>query len=462
MRYSRSMGDDAIKDAAGKAANAAREGAKTAASVARLVGSGGADVSAWWSLIKQWGGRLVKLAFAIGLIFIQILAATTTANAECGGGAADPANGPAYSTTNSKGGGEDMNIVKLVYDITKKRYGTNPDGNRILLATMETAETESTFHNYGDLGANNDHDSLGVFQQRPSSGWGTPAQVTNPTYATNKYLDKMDSAHIAHPSVPAHELAQHVQGSACDGKDMPNWCNDQYGGNYLKSEARAKALIAQMGGFFPDTGTSGTMNVANGSPTVQQASTDACTQVMGGPVAIGTKDYKVTAAHMVKRPNGKVDKVFNNFQFDIPVGQRGKVIQAGLTQLGVTYVFGADSWGNALDCSSFAKGAVKRGAGIQMPRTAHEQYAWAKKKGSLSYGSVGSLKPGDLIFWTSADGGPSQIHHVAIYLGKGFMDGKETQLMIAAPHTGDIVKIQAVYPGNMYWADPGYDDSITA
>ena len=38
--------------------------------------------------------------------------------------------------------------------------------------------------NLGHLGDANDHDSLGLFQQRPSSGWGTPEQITNPEYST--------------------------------------------------------------------------------------------------------------------------------------------------------------------------------------------------------------------------------------------------------------------------------------
>ncbi|HEX5116305.1 MAG TPA: hypothetical protein VFW65_14005 [Pseudonocardiaceae bacterium] len=32
-----------------------------------------------------------------------------------------------------------------------------------------------------------DRDSLGLFQQRPSQGWGTPAQIMNPTYAATQF-----------------------------------------------------------------------------------------------------------------------------------------------------------------------------------------------------------------------------------------------------------------------------------
>ncbi|MET9253152.1 FG-GAP-like repeat-containing protein [Streptomyces sp. NPDC003717] len=52
---------------------------------------------------------------------------------------------------------------------------------------VTTAITESTLHDY----TGGDRDSLGLFQQRPSTGWGTPDQITNPVYATNKFLDVM-------------------------------------------------------------------------------------------------------------------------------------------------------------------------------------------------------------------------------------------------------------------------------
>src|SRR5436190_14809253 len=34
-----------------------------------------------------------------------------------------------------------------------------------------------------------DRDSLGLFQQRPSQGWGTPAEIRDPVYATNAFYD---------------------------------------------------------------------------------------------------------------------------------------------------------------------------------------------------------------------------------------------------------------------------------
>jgi len=56
---------------------------------------------------------------------------------------------------------------------------------------IATALQESRLHNLPDLGARNDHDSIGLFQQRPSMGWGTPEQVADPVYATGKFYDKL-------------------------------------------------------------------------------------------------------------------------------------------------------------------------------------------------------------------------------------------------------------------------------
>jgi FOG: LysM repeat len=53
-----------------------------------------------------------------------------------------------------------------------------------LVIALAAAMQESSLRNlnYGD------RDSLGLFQQRPSAGWGTPAQVTDPTYAAKLFF----------------------------------------------------------------------------------------------------------------------------------------------------------------------------------------------------------------------------------------------------------------------------------
>ena len=78
---------------------------------------------------------------------------------------------------------------------------------------VATAMQESRLTNLGHLGDQNDHDSLGLFQQRPSSGWGTPDQVTDPVYASTKFYEKLQTVEDWE-TLPLTVAAQRVQISA--------------------------------------------------------------------------------------------------------------------------------------------------------------------------------------------------------------------------------------------------------
>jgi hypothetical protein len=58
---------------------------------------------------------------------------------------------------------------------------------RAIVIALATAQQESRLRNldYGD------RDSLGLFQQRPSSGWGSEAEVQDPVYAAGKFYDHL-------------------------------------------------------------------------------------------------------------------------------------------------------------------------------------------------------------------------------------------------------------------------------
>jgi hypothetical protein len=58
-----------------------------------------------------------------------------------------------------------------------------------------------------------DRDSLGIFQMRPSMGWGTPAQVTNPPYQVNKFYDVLEGVPDWETRRPG-DVAQAVERSA--------------------------------------------------------------------------------------------------------------------------------------------------------------------------------------------------------------------------------------------------------
>ncbi|KAA2266640.1 hypothetical protein F0L68_02095 [Solihabitans fulvus] len=78
-----------------------------------------------------------------------------------------------------------------------------------MLAGFETGWVESHMNNLNC----GDRDSLGVFQQRPSQGWGSPDQVRDVDYSSNKFFEV---AQQMEPDVggTAGNLAQAVQRSA--------------------------------------------------------------------------------------------------------------------------------------------------------------------------------------------------------------------------------------------------------
>ncbi len=59
--------------------------------------------------------------------------------------------------------------------------------DRAVVLALATAQQESRLRNldYGD------RDSLGLFQQRPSQGWGTEAQVQDPVYSAGIFYDRL-------------------------------------------------------------------------------------------------------------------------------------------------------------------------------------------------------------------------------------------------------------------------------
>ncbi|HEX2704754.1 MAG TPA: hypothetical protein VHM65_03275 [Candidatus Lustribacter sp.] len=58
---------------------------------------------------------------------------------------------------------------------------------RAVTIALATALQESKLRNLG----HGDRDSLGLFQQRPSQGWGTATQILDPVYSTNKFFDAL-------------------------------------------------------------------------------------------------------------------------------------------------------------------------------------------------------------------------------------------------------------------------------
>ena len=139
----------------------ARRRARRARRPARL------DVAKWWPAV------LVVLVVLVGLAWDD-------------GGHSSPVPPPASCTLPASGvtlTGEQIGNAQVIAQVAHDRG--LPE--RAVVIALATAMQESRLRNL-DHG---DRDSLGLFQQRPSQGWGTPAQVQDPVYAAGRFYDHL-------------------------------------------------------------------------------------------------------------------------------------------------------------------------------------------------------------------------------------------------------------------------------
>lgn len=108
-----------------------------------------------------------------------------------------------------------------------------PEQARVI--ALATAWQESRLRNL-DHG---DRDSVGLFQQRPSQGWGSVAEIMDPVYASGKFYDALLQV-PGWQQLPLTEAAQAVQYSA-----FPD--------AYAQWEHNARILAAALGGTQPVT-----------------------------------------------------------------------------------------------------------------------------------------------------------------------------------------------------------------
>jgi hypothetical protein len=107
------------------------------------------------------------------------------------------------------------------------KLGMPPHAVTVAIAT---ALQESGLHNL----SGGDRDSVGLFQQRPSQGWGTAAQISDPVYAATMFYQRLrQQPHWT--TVDVTEAAQLVQRSAAPDA-------------YAQWEPRARATAAALTG----------------------------------------------------------------------------------------------------------------------------------------------------------------------------------------------------------------------
>lgn len=213
-------------------------------------------------------------------------------------------------------------------------------------------------------GVGSDHDSLGIFQQRPS--WGSAAQRMDAVASTNLFLDRL----LALPdwqSMPPWVAAQRVQASASSD-----------GSVYRAQLDRAHAILTRI---EADTATKDCAGGRLGRPPT-------------GPVG----------AHGL--PNS----------YAIPAGtslRARTAIRFALAQLGKPYVWAATG-PDSYDCSGLTQRAWSAG-GVPISRTTLTQ----RHDGTAT--TTAALQPGDPVLTPGSDGTLAAPGHVGLYLGDGLV-----------------------------------------
>lgn len=122
--------------------------------------------------------------------------------------------------------GDRLGNARLIAQIGRE-MGAPDDAIKIALATA-LVESDLQNVNHGD------RDSLGLFQQRPSQGWGTAQQVMDPSYAARQFFTRLLRSNWQRMNPGA--AAQAVQRSA-----YPQRYGERYG--------EAMAIFNQLGDF---------------------------------------------------------------------------------------------------------------------------------------------------------------------------------------------------------------------
>lgn len=312
--------------------------------------------------------------------------------------------------------------------------------SRDILIAIMAAMQESSLRNLNG----GDRDSRGLFQQRPSQGWGTVQQVTDPIYSSKKFFSALKSVRNRN-NMTLSQAAQSVQKSA-------------YPSAYADRENDARQMLNYIGekGGLPwpvaspqmDLDDDGIMAVKEEQPTIdvvsqtQAAGLGASTEESASSAASGAGASTDPVVLPPTQPRPTDPELTPGLDNGFPAvtglaggGAREKMIAAALEQIGTPY-----SWGGGgtkgkstgigrgagtvgFDCSGLVQFALNA-AGMSTPDMVAAQQM---KLGTQT--DVSKLQPGDLVATPNGS-------HIAIYLGNG--------KMIEAPHTGAFVRISPV------------------
>ncbi|MFE6895036.1 heavy metal transporter [Streptomyces sp. NPDC057694] len=216
-------------------------------------------------------GRLLRIgASAVALLAVAGYVAVQYAT---GGRTA-----PRCTVTPAHGGGVSyvFTAEQAVNAATISAVGTSHGmPERAVTIALATALQESGLRNirYGD------RDSLGLFQQRPSEGWGTEGQIMDPVHAAERFYARLEKV-PGYSRLPLTVAAQRVQRSG-------------YPQAYAKHEPDATLLAASL------TGRAAASLTCEGRPSGVEAAR------AGGPAGVRTALVRDFGRDVAPLPDGR-------------------------------------------------------------------------------------------------------------------------------------------------------------
>ena len=234
--------------------------------------------------------------------------------------------------------------------------------------------------NYPHDAVGNNLDSMGLFQQRPMTEWGTPAELMDPAISAGKFFDALVGNVPGWAAMNAWNAAQAVQGSPSSD-----------GGIYRVQFEQAQAIVAGLKPLLAGD-TSG-----DPQPT-GAAATPTCAVVGGGVGAPVVYNGELT----ITAPSGV-------YTVKLPDGARGAFLQAVATKMGTQYVWGA-AGPDVFDCSGLMSWGLAQ-AGVALGRLTADDF-WQ----TLRRLAAGSEQPGDLVLFGSRYGTSGLAGHIGVVI----------------------------------------------
>jgi hypothetical protein len=210
-------------------------------------------------------------AIAAGVV---LLAAVVVFAVGRGGHSPVPPMSCAFSSSTTTGGysitpaqAQNASIIAAV----ALRKGM-PDHAVTIALAASLQETQLRNLPYGDL------DSVGLFQQRPSQGWGTAAQIMDPNFSASAFYDHLAQV-SGWQSIAVTQAAQLVQRSATPTA-YAQWENEARSLARILTGEVSAGLSCHLGGFGGSAPAQ--------SALAQAASTEMGAQLLGVPVSTKT------------------------------------------------------------------------------------------------------------------------------------------------------------------------------